>query len=388
MEPKFEEIFTSPENSVFQVVFFPDRIYHAQYLNATRSSRYRYNVQEVRTKGDANILKGEVYLDGRYLTNFLRIEYHPARLTEITRLKSRFLGHKINTFVKLLSGDSNFTQEANVTMHYCDWISAYQVEIWESLEAPQGSRHDFKVISQMGKEMPITRVPQFSLPIRDIKQLKKLQLAFSEYHIDLPFGNEIDEPQWDNNFFRSHQEPRTNEPSSQQNTIKDWNYEVNFQRGWFLNSHDVQPVRYLNAMMEAQKNEDARPDNVIEMRWILQREFGGKVAYFHEVNIPPGKVEGTHHHIGSEELYYIVEGEGIGYMAVGDDPSLDAIDPVTNRPKYPTVEREIFGIGRKACKELPIGPGSVIYTKSGGFHGIRNTGDKPLKFVAFLYHCN
>ena len=31
-------------------------------------------------------------------------------------------------------------------------------------------------------------------------------------------------------------------------------------------------------------------------------------------------------------------------------------------------------------------PGSVIYTKSGGVHGIRNPGSEPLKFVAFLYH--
>ena len=32
------------------------------------------------------------------------------------------------------------------------------------------------------------------------------------------------------------------------------------------------------------------------------------------------------------------------------------------------------------------GPGSVIYTKSGGMHGIRNVGKSDLKFVAFLYH--
>ena len=27
----------------------------------------------------------------------------------------------------------------------------------------------------------------------------------------------------------------------------------------------------------------------------------------------------------------------------------------------------------------------MIYTKSGGVHGIRNPNDKPLRFVAFLY---
>ena len=50
MDPRFNDIFTSPENDIFKVVFFPDRIYHARYLNATRSRRYRYNVQEVRGK--------------------------------------------------------------------------------------------------------------------------------------------------------------------------------------------------------------------------------------------------------------------------------------------------------------------------------------------------
>ena len=380
MDPKFNEIFTSPENSIFKVVFFPDRIYHAQYLNATRSSRYRYNVQEVRSKGDATVLKGEVYFDGRFLSNFLRIEYRAGRLTELVRQKSRFIQDKVKAYIRLNTDVSDNTTEATVTMHYCDWIRAFQVEIWDTLEVPQGTRHDYKVIAQIGAEMPITRIPQFSGAIREIRQIKQLELAFREYDQDLPFGNSINDPQWDNNYLRSHQEPRTAEPSSPQNTIEDLNYQINFQRGWFINSREIEPVRYVNAMMEPDKNEDARPDNIIEMRWILQREFGGNVAYFHEVTIPPGKVEGTHHHIGSEELYYIVEGEGIGYMAVGDDPAID--------DQYETVDREIFGVGKKACKELPIGPGNVIYTKSGGFHGIRNTSDKPLKFVAFLYHCS
>jgi hypothetical protein len=38
--------------------------------------------------------------------------------------------------------------------------------------------------------------------------------------------------------------------------------------------------------------------------------------------------------------------------------------------------------------ELPVAPGSMIFTKSGGMHGIRNPGSStgPLRFVAFLYH--
>ena len=81
---------------------------------------------------------------------------------------------------------------------------------------------------------------------------------------------------------------------------------------------------------------DRGEDNVIEMRWVLQREFGSDVVFFHEVTIPPGTIEGTHRHIGSEELYYIVAGEGIAYMQDGDDPAND---------RYPLVERPIYGLG-------------------------------------------
>jgi mannose-6-phosphate isomerase-like protein (cupin superfamily) len=125
-------------------------------------------------------------------------------------------------------------------------------------------------------------------------------------------------------------------------------------------------------------DKDRNGENVIEMRWLLQREFGSNLVFFHEVLIPPGKVEGTHQHIGSEELYYIIEGNGIAYMGENDDPATR---------DFPTVERSIFGFDQpKRCKELPVRPGSIIFTKSGGIHGIRNPGSAPLRFVAFLYH--
>ena len=79
-------------------------------------------------------------------------------------------------------------------------------------------------------------------------------------------------------------------------------------------------------MMDGE-NPERRDDNIIAMRWLFQRELGGLV-FFHEVTIPPGNFEGNHQHIGSEELYYIIEGEGIAYMRVGDDPAND---------RYPTV---------------------------------------------------
>ena len=45
MDPRFNAMFEDVENQIFKVVFYPDRIYHAAYFNATRSSRYAYSIQ-------------------------------------------------------------------------------------------------------------------------------------------------------------------------------------------------------------------------------------------------------------------------------------------------------------------------------------------------------
>lgn len=375
MDTRFNDIFTSPENSVFQVVFFPDRIYHAAYLNATRSPRYRYNVDEVRNKLDIGVLKGEVYLDGEFLCNFLRIEYRASRLVELAREKTRFLRGEILVWIRVLLEETPQAEET-LKMHYCRWIDAYQVEIWETLEPPAGKTHDFTVLDLMGRNNSITRVKQFGPALRDIKALRRMEIAFRENDRDLPFGTQISNPEWDNNYLRSHQEPRTQEPSSSLNTVQDRNYSVDFRRGIFLDAATTAPVRYRNAMMN-DNDPERNDDNLVEMRWLLQRELGSSLVFFHEVTIPPGKVEGTHRHIGTEELYYITEGEGIAYLGENDDPALSDL---------PTVERSIFGMDPRPCKELRVRVGHTILTKSGGIHGIRNPTDQPLKFVAFLYH--
>jgi mannose-6-phosphate isomerase-like protein (cupin superfamily) len=375
MDPRFNDIFTDPENSVFRVVFYPDRIYHATYLNATRSPRYRYNVQEVRNQLDIGVIKGEVYLDGEFLTNFLRIEYRASRLVEQARERSRFLRGELLGWARLLP-EGSAPAEATLKMRYCPWVDAYQVEVWETLEPPHGKTHDFSVLDLMGRNNSITRVKPFGPALKNIKALRQLELAFRENDRDLPFGWQISKPEWDNNYLRSHQDPRTQEPSSQLNTVADMNYFIDFRRGWFLQADDFAPVRYRNAMMN-DENPDRADANIIEMRWLLQRELASSLVFFHEVTIPPGTVEGTHRHIGTEELYYIVSGEGIAYMGENDDPTL---------ANFPTVQRSIFGMDPRPCKELPVRAGNVIFTKSGGIHGIRNPGNVPLKFVAFLYH--
>lgn len=383
MDLRFDKIASHPANSIFQVVFFPDRIYHAQYLNATRSPRYRYNVREVRSKADATVLKGEVFLDDRKLCNFLRIEYRASRLVEMVRERQRFVRDGCVAWVKVLPKDASRTAEARVKLGYCPWIDSFQVEMWETLEAPENLRHDLKVLDMMGRDGEIVRVPAFGPALADIENLDRLEMAFRENTEYMPFGYTVpDGPSpfdaaWDNYYERNLQVPNTQEPSSAQNTVRVDNYRIDFQRGWFVtDAHQTPPVRYRNAMMNAE-NPDRKDENIIEMRWILQQELGGSLVFFHEVTIPPFTVEGTHQHIGSEELYYIVAGEGVAYMGANDDPGLAHI---------PTVKRDIFGLGPKECRPVAVQPGSVIFTKSGGIHGIENTNAQPLRFVAFLYH--
>jgi mannose-6-phosphate isomerase-like protein (cupin superfamily) len=381
MDPRFNEIFTKPENQIFDIVFFPDRIYHAQYLNATRSSRYRYNVTEVRNKLDIAILKGEVYLDGSLLTNFIRIEYRASRLIELVREKGRFLQDAILAYFKVVPADSSKAADATIKLHFCPWIRAYQAEIWGTLEPPAGMSHDIKVLSLMGRDGSITRLRNFDPALTDIDSIRQVVTAIRENDIDEPFGYQINDPAWDNNYSRTIQVPNTQDPSAAQNTVELKNYELDYRRGWYLDARQTAPVRYLNGMVDYTdpNNPDRTPNNIIEMRWMLQQELGTALVYFHEVTIPPGCIEGTHRHIGSEELYYIFEGEGLAHMGEGDDPN------VTTGP-YPRKEVDVFGLGKLPIREVPVKPGTIIYTKSGGIHGIRNPGANPLRFVAFGYH--
>jgi mannose-6-phosphate isomerase-like protein (cupin superfamily) len=378
MDSRFDDIFETPQNSVFKVVFFPDRVYHAYSLSATRSGRYRYNVQEVRNALDICVMKGQVYLDGAFYSNILRIEYRGGRLIEGIREKNRFMKDEVMCRVKLLPTDATKVAEDTVHLHYDPRIDAYYMEIWQTLEPPEGNRHHFKVLNLMGHENAITRIPAFLPAMEDLSSLLRIDLAFRENDVEIPRGYHIglDDIVWDNDYLRSHEVPNTQNPSDSSNTVNDSNYELTFQRDFLQDSTQVAPVRYRNPMMDA-GNPDAADTNIIEMRWLFQRELGGSLVFFHEVTVPPGAVEGTHQHIGTEELYYIVSGTGIAYVGKGDAPGTENLN---------TVDRWIYGLGPQPCKEVPVSPGHVIFTKSGGIHGIRNPGTEPLKFVAFLYH--
>ena len=376
MDVRFDELFEEPENEIFRIVFFPDRIYHARYLSATRSSRYRYAVSEVRSGATLTALKGQVFFGGEPLCNMLRLEYSAQRLLELARERGRSLGPILRGWCKLWGHGGAGAVESNIVLHFDAVVGAYCVELWETLEPPQGATHDIRVLPLMGRDAPITRVPALVSQLSDIKGLRGIEFAVREDDTQYPTRRPTGDPQWDNNFARTIQAPVTPEPSAGQNTVDVKNYLLDFQRGFFFeDAREVEPVRYRNAMLD-DGDADRRDDNVIEMRWVLQREFGSDLVFFHEVTIPPGTVEGTHRHIGSEELYYITEGEGVAYMQDGDDPAND---------RYPLVTRQIYGLDPRPCRELPVKAGSVIYTKSGGVHGIRNPGSEPLRFVAFLY---
>jgi mannose-6-phosphate isomerase-like protein (cupin superfamily) len=386
---------TAPWNRLFKIVFFPDRIYHSRYLNATRSPRYQYQVLEVRERADFTILKTEIYLDSQFLCNALRIEYRAGRLAEQVRERGRLLGNEVLARVELTSRDAaaGAGPKQYVKLFFDAQVDAYQVEIWETLEPPPTGSHSFEVLDQMGLHKPITAIPAFRPALRDIRAVNGVSVAFRETDLDRPFNYRIDNPGWDNDYARSHQEPHRPEPNSPQNTVNDGNYFVDFQRGWVRDANQVPPVLYQNAMMEPSSADYFRgpvptpgimdgSKNVMGMRWIIQRELGGTIVYFHQVELPPGAVEGTHQHIGSEELYYFIEGEGIAYIGNGDDPSVDAVYPLVDPAP------DIYGLGPKPCRAIPVRPGITLFTKSGGFHGVRNPASNkgPLKFVAFGYH--
>lgn len=378
MDSRFDDIFEDPQNSVFKVVFFPDRVYHAYSLSATRSDRYRYNVTEVRQALDICVMKGQVYLDGVLYSNLVRIEYRAGRLIEGIREKNRFMKDEVMCWVKLLPDDASKAAEDTLHLHYDPRIGAYYAEVWQTLEPPEGNWHDFKVLNLMGKDNAITCIPAFLPALGDLKSLTRVDLAFRENDVEIPRGYHIgvNDIVWDNDYLRSHEAPNTQNPSDASNTVADSNYELTFQREFVVDANTVAPVRYRNPMMD-QGNPDASDSNIIEMRWLFQRELGGSLVFFHEVTVPPGVVEGTHQHIGTEELYYIVSGSGFAYVGEGMAAGTESL---------PTVTREIYGLGPRPCKEVPVSPGKVIFTKSGGIHGIRNPGTEPLKFVAFLYH--
>lgn len=86
-------------------------------------------------------------------------------------------------------------------------------------------------------------------------------------------------------------------------------------------------------------------------RYLDSHELSNSLKGFYVNELQVNSEVGFHRHIVDEEIYFILEGEGI----VDDN-----------------------GIEEK------VEAGSLIYTKKGQGHALKNTGDTPLKFVAFI----
>lgn len=76
--------------------------------------------------------------------------------------------------------------------------------------------------------------------------------------------------------------------------------------------------------------------------------MGPGIKFCHEDVLAPGASIGIHPHQGDEELYLILEGNG-----------LMQVDSQT----------------------APVGPGDLIMTRSGQSHGLENTGPGPLRLL-------
>ena len=90
---------------------------------------------------------------------------------------------------------------------------------------------------------------------------------------------------------------------------------------------------------------------IINNRYLDSFEIDNNLQGFYVNELEPAGEIGNHMHEGEEEIYYILEGNGI-----------------------------ILDNGEK----IPIEKGDVIYTKSGESHGMINNGDKTLKFIGFI----
>jgi quercetin dioxygenase-like cupin family protein len=89
-------------------------------------------------------------------------------------------------------------------------------------------------------------------------------------------------------------------------------------------------------------------EGLISAARVLSDGAGGGAEFVDLVVVPPGATIGEHTHGGDEETYVIIDGSGT--MAVDGT-------------------------------ELAVGPGDVVVNRAGGTHGLRNTGEGPLRLV-------
>jgi oxalate decarboxylase/phosphoglucose isomerase-like protein (cupin superfamily) len=88
------------------------------------------------------------------------------------------------------------------------------------------------------------------------------------------------------------------------------------------------------------------------IKWFVSPELTeGAGITFGEVVLLPGRGHDRHNHPESEEILYVLSGEG--------EQMLDEGEP------------------------FPVKPGDTIYVPTGVFHSTRNTGWEPMRLLAF-----
>ncbi len=86
------------------------------------------------------------------------------------------------------------------------------------------------------------------------------------------------------------------------------------------------------------------------IKWLVSPDTNGAGLTFGEVVLLPGKGHDRHNHPESEEVLYVLSGEGEQMVADGEP--------------------------------FPVKAGDAIYVATGVFHSTRNTGWEPMRLLA------
>ena len=91
-----------------------------------------------------------------------------------------------------------------------------------------------------------------------------------------------------------------------------------------------------------------------------ERLPGSHFRMIAENTLDVGSEIGFHAHPDDDELFVIIEGKGL-YREAGKDDKND-----------------------KDGKELEVGAGDMLFLQKGGSHGLKNTGETPLRLIAVI----
>ena len=334
---RFDELFEEPENEIFRIVFFPDRIYHARYLIGDAHLALPLRRPRGALGRDTDRAEGPGLLRRR-----AAVQHAAPRVLRAApdRAGARARSQPRADAARLVQAVGPRRRQPGRVEHRPALRRARRRLLRRALADARAARRRDRTTTASSRSWAATRrsrgVPALVSQLEDVKALRGIEFAVRENDTHTPRGARPTTRSGTTTSrarsrCRTRQEPSSDAEHRRRQELPAGLPARASSSPTRTRSH---PVRYRNAMID-DGNPDRRDDNVIEMRWVVQREFGSDNVFFHEVTIPPGTIEGTHRHIGTEELYYIVEGEGIAYMADGDDPANE---------RYPLVERPLYGL--------------------------------------------